>query len=81
MLVQAGLCRTCSETTLLVFPRGGSNLTRLAALLENLPVENGDIVSFDVVFVVCVVAERNNINYMQKIIKFRYFFLSIQSLV
>ena len=25
MLVQAGLCRTCSETTLLVFPQGGSN--------------------------------------------------------
>ena len=25
MLVQAGLCRICSETTLLVFPRGGSN--------------------------------------------------------
>ena len=25
MLVQAGLCRTCSETTLLVFPRDGSN--------------------------------------------------------
>ena len=24
MLVQAGLCRTCSETTLFVFPRGGS---------------------------------------------------------
>ena len=24
MLVQAGLCRTCSKTTLLVFPRGGS---------------------------------------------------------
>ena len=24
MLVQAGLCRACSETTLLVFPRGGS---------------------------------------------------------
>ena len=24
MLVQPGLCRTCSETTLLVFPRGGS---------------------------------------------------------
>ena len=22
---QAGLCRTCSETTLLVFPRGGPN--------------------------------------------------------
>ena len=27
MLVQAGLCPTCSETTLLVFPRGGSNLS------------------------------------------------------
>ena len=26
VLVQVGLCRTCSETTLLVFPRGGSNL-------------------------------------------------------
>ena len=24
VLVQASLCRTCSETTLLVFPRGGS---------------------------------------------------------
>ena len=24
VLVQAGLCRTCSENTLLVFPRGGS---------------------------------------------------------
>ena len=24
MFVQVGLCRTCSETTLLVFPRGGS---------------------------------------------------------
>ena len=24
VLVQAGLCRTCSETTLLVFPGGGS---------------------------------------------------------
>ena len=23
--MQAGLCRICSETTLLVFPRGGSN--------------------------------------------------------
>ena len=28
--VQVGLCRTCSETTLLVFPRGGSNITKLA---------------------------------------------------
>ena len=25
VLVQPDLCRTCSETTLLVFPRGGSN--------------------------------------------------------
>ena len=25
VLVQVGLCRTCSETTLLVFPRDGSN--------------------------------------------------------
>ena len=24
VLVQVGLCRTCSETTLFVFPRGGS---------------------------------------------------------
>ena len=24
MTAQAGLCQTCSETTLLVFPRGGS---------------------------------------------------------
>ena len=23
---QVGLCQTCSETTLLVFPRGGSNM-------------------------------------------------------
>ena len=27
VLVQAGLCQTCSETTLLVFPRGGSFYT------------------------------------------------------
>ena len=27
MLVQAGLRRTCSETTLLVFPQGGSNVS------------------------------------------------------
>ena len=26
VLVQVGLCRTCSETTLLVFPRGGSSM-------------------------------------------------------
>ena len=24
--IQAGLCQTCSETTLLVFPRGGSHV-------------------------------------------------------
>ena len=30
VLVQAGLCRTCSETTLLVFPRGGSNYANLS---------------------------------------------------
>ena len=29
MLVQVGLCRTCSETTLLVFPRGGSFLCHM----------------------------------------------------
>ena len=29
VLVQAALCRTCSETTLLVFPRGGSNNVNL----------------------------------------------------
>ena len=27
VMVQVGLCRTWSETTLLVFPRGGSNVT------------------------------------------------------
>ena len=29
MLVQLGLCWTCSETTLLVFQRGGSNIKRI----------------------------------------------------
>ena len=29
--VQVGLCRTCSETTLLVFPRGGSYITSFSA--------------------------------------------------
>ena len=33
MLVQAGLCRTCSETTLLVFPRGGSILHELVFVI------------------------------------------------
>ena len=37
MLVQAGLCRTCSETTLLVFPRGGSNTSIL--VLQKLYME------------------------------------------
>ena len=32
MLVQAGLCQTCSETTLLVFPRGGSFLSCVSDL-------------------------------------------------
>ena len=31
MLVQAGLCRTCWETTLLVFPRGGSFVYTMAS--------------------------------------------------
>ena len=30
VLVQVGLCRTSSETTLLVFPRGGSNVVKSA---------------------------------------------------
>ena len=32
VLVQAGLCRTCSATTLLVFPRGGSYIKKLQFL-------------------------------------------------
>ena len=31
VLVQVGLCRTCSETTLLVFPRGGSYVKAIQA--------------------------------------------------
>ena len=31
VLVQASLCRTCSETTLLVFPRGGSIFIMMVA--------------------------------------------------
>ena len=34
MLVQAGLCRTWSETTLLVFPRGGSYVQLCTVLIE-----------------------------------------------
>ena len=40
--VQAGLCQTCSKTTLLVFPRGGSNsfnfFVVIAGLLEHSPI-------------------------------------------
>ena len=35
VLVQAGLCRTCSETTLLVFPRGGSIMSNRKLHLSN----------------------------------------------
>ena len=46
MLVQAGLCRTCSETTLLVFPRDGSNIhdselylyEKMAKMLKNCSI-------------------------------------------
>ena len=34
MLVQAGLCQTCSETTLLVFPRGGSYIATWANFVK-----------------------------------------------
>ena len=37
MAVQAGLCQTCSETTLLVFPQGGSFL--FSHLLRVVEVE------------------------------------------
>ena len=33
VLVQVGLCRTCSETTLSVFPRGGSNIEVVAQMM------------------------------------------------
>ena len=39
VLVQAGLCRTCSETTLLVFPRGGSNGISKNAFISRMPVK------------------------------------------
>ena len=34
VLVQPGLCRTCSETTLLVLPRGGSNMIVRLSLMR-----------------------------------------------
>ena len=37
VLVQVGLCRTCSETTLLVFPRGGSFVTSTSLVLNPQP--------------------------------------------
>ena len=44
MLVQPGLCRTCSETTLLVFPRGGSHIVRILfipiLIVHDLPALN-----------------------------------------
>ena len=41
MLVQAGLCRTCSETTLLVFPGGGSYLFFSAKVADKIQlIEN-----------------------------------------
>ena len=36
VLVQVGLCRTCSETTLLVFPRGGSFIIFSAVSVSGL---------------------------------------------
>ena len=39
VLIQLGLCLTCSETTLLVFPRGGSNLTRTISFTTTLKSE------------------------------------------
>ena len=35
VLAQAGLCQTCSETTLLVFPRGGSSVKRELIFLSS----------------------------------------------
>ena len=35
VLVQVGLCRTCSETTLLVFPRGGSSIYRRRSISDH----------------------------------------------
>ena len=51
MLVQAGLCRTCSGTTLLVFPRGGSyvdlNHWTSALYFMGLFGMGNNVVSFD----------------------------------
>ena len=43
VLAQAGLCLTCSEeNTLLVFPRGGSFLTRSGKIKAGKPQRNGE---------------------------------------
>ena len=42
--VQAGLCRTCSETTLLVFPRGGSNYVGLMGQGDKSEISRRDSV-------------------------------------
>ena len=34
VLAQPDLCQTCSETTLLVFPRGGSNMIVRISIME-----------------------------------------------
>ena len=46
VLVQAGLCRTCSETTLLVFPRGGSFMCFVMTTLACKPWYNNDDVQY-----------------------------------
>ena len=38
VLVQAGLCRTCSETTLLVFPRGVSVVFKPMSFIGRISV-------------------------------------------
>ena len=48
MLVQAGLCRTCSETTLLVFPRGGSNLISNEVADRKNAMRNTNLISNEV---------------------------------
>ena len=44
MLVQPSLCRTPSETTLLVFPRGGSNIFRFSAYGDIPPAQFEEVV-------------------------------------
>ena len=44
VLVQAGLCRTCSETTLLVFPRGGSIIRKYFSSSITFPCSDSSVV-------------------------------------